>query len=349
MAEADVRAVFAKQGDWCRRLDAPLMGRVCDTLAHILDDTTATGRAVLAWRGDGFADALPMRLTGGLNALARRGDLPALATCYPPNPAPTDAALATALAAGLRDDRLLDWLAGAPQTNEVARSGVLMPGLLFIADKTGLPLALFELGASAGLNLRLDDYGYVLGGQRFGRADAPLTLAPRWDGAPPPAAPLKVVARCGVDLNPLDLRDPATREKLMAFVWPEQIERVHRLEAAIAAFVADPVALDKADAADWVESVIATRDGVATVVFHSIAYQYFPAATQARIAAHMANAGAVATAAAPLAWLRFELDDASAEAPPTLRLTLWPGGEYLLARTHPHGAVVRWLGDGAAA
>ncbi len=345
MAEADIRAVFAKQGDWCRRLDAPLMGRICDTLARILDDSTATGRAVLAWPGNGFADALPMRLTGGLNALARRGDLPALAACYPPHPAPTDAALAAALAAGLRDDRLLDWLAGAPQTNEVARSGVLMPGLLVIAQMTGLPLALFELGASAGLNLRLADYGYVLGGQRYGNADAPLTLTPRWDGAPPPAVPLQIAARRGVDLNPLDLGDPATREKLLAFVWPEQVERVRRLEAAIAAFIADPVALDAGDAADWVESAVATRAGVATVVFHSIAYQYFPPATQARIAAHMARTGAAATAAAPLAWLRFELDDARAEAPPTLRLTLWPGGEYLLARTHPHGAVVHWLGS----
>jgi hypothetical protein len=346
VAEADVRTVFGKQADWCRRLDAPLMGRVCDTLARVLDDSTATGRAVLDWPGDGFADALPMRLTGGLNALARRGDLPALAACYPPNPAPTDAALAAALADGLRDDRLLEWLASAPQTNEVARSGVLMPGLLVIAQMTGLPLALFELGASAGLNLRLDDYGYVLGGQRFDRADAPLTLAPRWDGPPPPAAPLKVVARRGVDLNPLDLGDPATRERLLAFVWPEQAERVQRLEAAIAAFIADPVGLDRGDAADWVESVIAPHEGVATVVFHSIAYQYFPASTRARIAAHMARMGAAATAAAPLAWLRFELDDASAGAPPTLRLTLWPGGEYLLARTHPHGAVVHWLGAG---
>ncbi|MGL4542208.1 MAG: DUF2332 domain-containing protein [Polymorphobacter sp.] len=344
MAEADVRTVFAKQGDWCRRLDAPLMGRICDTLAQILDHATATGSAVLDWRGNGFSDALPMRLTGGLNALARRGDLPALAACYPPNPPPTNAALAAALAEGLRDNRLLDGLASAPQTNEVARSGVLMPGLLVIAQITGLPLALYELGASAGLNLRLDDYGYVLGGVAFGPPDPPLTLVPRWSGAPPPAAPLNVAARRGVDLNPLDLRDPATREKLLAFVWPEQVARVHRLEAAIAAFVADPVLLDKADAADWVESVIAPQDGVATVVFHSIAYQYFPATTQARIGAHMARMGAAATADSPLAWLRFELDDASAEAPPTLRLTLWPGGEHLLAHTHPHGAVVRWLG-----
>jgi hypothetical protein len=83
------------------------------------------------------------------------------------------------------------------------------------------------------------------------------------------------------------------------------------------------------------------------VVYHSIASQYFPAASQARIAAHMARAGAAATATAPLAWLRYELDDATAGAVPTLRLRMWPGEDRLLARAHPHGALVKWLGDGA--
>ena len=347
VAEADIRTAFVRQGDWCRSMRAPLMGQVCHTLAKVLDRSTPAGRAILDWPGDAFADALMMRITGGLNALVRSGDLPALAACYPPHPAPDDAALAAALAAALRDDRLLTWLGSAPQTNEVARSGVLMPGLLVIAEKTGLPLALHELATNAGLNLRLDHYGYVLGGARFGPADAPLQLEPVWQGPPPPAARLTIASRRGVDLNPLDLRDAATRARLLAFVWPEQVERVARLEAAIAAFRADPVALDAGDAADWVEANIAPRPGVATVVFHSIAHQYFPAATQARIAAHMAAMGARATAEAPLAWLRYELDDAAGGQVPSLRLTLWPGGEFLLAHAHPHGATVNWLGAGA--
>lgn len=320
------------------------MGQICDVLAVVLDRSTAMGRAVLDWAGDPMADALMMRVTGALNALVRRGDLPALTVCYPPNPAPDDAKLAAAIAAALIDDRLLAWLDSPPQTNEVARSGVLMPGMKVIAATTGLPLAIHELGASAGLNLRLDRYAYVLGGQVSGPAGAAVTLEPRWDGPPPPDATVEVVSRRGVDLNPIDLADPATRERLLAFVWPEQQDRVARLEAAIAAFVADPVALDSGDAADWVEANVAPVIGVTTVVFHSIAYQYFPAETQARIKAHMARAGAAASPSTPLAWLRYELDDASVAALPTLRLKLWPGDDRQLGIAHPHGASVRWFG-----
>ncbi len=78
------------------------------------------------------------------------------------------------------------------------------------------------------------------------------------------------------------------------------------------------------------------------MVLHSIAFQYFPAAAQARIAAHLAAVGAATTADAPLAWLRYEFDGTSAAAA-SLRLRLWPGGDRLLARAHPHGARVEWL------
>jgi hypothetical protein len=106
-----------------------------------------------------------------------------------------------------------------------------------------------------------------------------------------------------------------------------------------------PPPIDRADAADWVEARVVTASGSVAVVFHSIAWQYFPPATQARIAAHMALTGAGASNTAPLAWLRYEMDDSNAVELPTLRLTLWRGGaahEALLARVHPHGAFVQW-------
>lgn len=345
MSEGGVRAGFVQQAVWCRLLGGPFTARVCETLGRVLDHSSATGSRVLDWPGDPFADALMLRLTGGLNALVRSGDLPGLAACYPPHQT-DDEALGAALAAALHDDRLLPWLDSAPQTNEVARSGVLMPGLMTVAAETGLPLALFELGASAGLNLRLDHYAYRLGALSAGAADAPVALAPAWEGPPPPAADVRVIARRGVDLNPVDVRDPAARERLLAYVWPEQAERIARLEAALSAAAADPPPVDRGDAAAWVETRVSPSEDCVTVVFHSIAFQYFPAETQARIAAHMAAAGALATALAPLAWLRYEMDTAaSAGAPPTLRLRSWPGGaDRLLAHAHPHGASVRCLG-----
>lgn len=345
MSHEAIRKAFADEGLWCERIGAPFTGRLRGRLSAILDERTATGARVLNWAGDPYADALIVRLAAGLNALARSGTMPELAAQFPPNAAGDIAAFDLALADALRDDRLLAWLDSAPQTNEVGRSGVLMPGLLVIAAATGLPLALFELGASAGLNLRLDDYRYTLGGQDHGRAGAPVHLSPAWEGPPPPAATVTVLARRGIDLHPIDVADPAAQARLLAYVWPEQIERIDRLEAALAAAATDPAAVDCGDAAAWVEARVAPIEGRCGVVFHSIAFQYFPAATQARIAAHMVAAGAHATATAPLAWLRYEMAVDDPAALPTLRLRLWPGGEdRLLAHAHPHGTSVRWLG-----
>ncbi len=131
---------------------------------------------------------------------------------------------------------------------------------------------------------------------------------------------------------------------MIAYVWPDQPERLARIEAALAAAAADPPRLDRGDAAAWVERTIATTPGVCTVVQHSIAFTYFPGDAQARIAAHMARVGASATRQAPLAWLRYEFEDAA--TPPTLRLSLWPGEkDRLLAHVHPHGAEIDWVAE----
>lgn len=341
MSETAVRAAFDVQAGWARKLGAPFTARLLEAIAAVIDRSTPVGARMLDWPGEPVTDALVLRLLGGMNALVRAGDLPVLARAYPPNPLPEPGNLVPLVAAMLADDRLLPWLDSPPQTNEVARSGVLMPGLMTIAAETGLPLRLFELGASAGLNLRLDHYAYDFNGVRVGPADAPIVLAPEWTGLPPPVAPVTVVARAGVDRAPVDLTRDADR--LLAYVWPDQPDRVARLRAAIAAFVADPVALDRADAADWVTDRVALTPGAVTVVLHSIAFQYFSDDARDRIAGYLAALGETATPRAPLAWLRFEFDAAAAE--PALRLRLWPGGgDRLLARAHPHGASVAWLG-----
>ncbi len=348
---APIAAAFAGQAEFCRMFAAPLTAAVCDAAVVALDSSSATGRAVFGWPDDAVADALMMRFTGGCNALVRAGRAPELAMLYPPAALPPAAVLAdalrTVLADPVRDAELCGWLAGPPQTNEVARSGVLMPGLMVIAATTGLPLRLFELGCSAGLNLNLDRFGYDLGGQPAGDPGAPVRLQPTWDGPPPPAAVVRVAARRGTDINPLDISDARVRERLLAYVWPDQPERVARAEAAIALAENLPPPIDRADAADWLEAQVAPQPGTVAVVFHSIAFQYFPPATKARIAAHMAAQGDRAAAAAPLAWLRYEMDDASVAGLPTLRLTLWRGGapdEHLLAHAHPHGSFVQWHG-----
>jgi hypothetical protein len=338
--EAAVRAAFARQAEGAGKLDSPFMEKLCRLLGERLDRSTETGRRVLDWRGnaDVFSDALPLRLAGGLHALVRRGGAPGLAACYPPAPLPGDDALWAALRPALEGPDLLPWLDSAPQTNEVGRSAVLMSGLLVVADLFPQPMELLELGASAGLNLQLDRYGYDLGGVKAGDAGSPLQLRPQWKGGPPPGAPVRVARRRGVDLNPLDVRSDG--ERLLAYTWPDQPRRLAQLEAALAVAAQDPAAVDSGDAADWLEARLAERReaGVTRVVLHSIAFQYFPAGTKARIRAAMEAAGA---AGAPLAWLRYEYEPEDNRI--TLRLKTWPGEERLLAHCHPHGIEVKWL------
>ncbi|MEI6418387.1 MAG: DUF2332 family protein [Sphingomonadales bacterium] len=350
MLTGAVAEAFAKQAGFCRWSGSEFTARVCEAAALALDAGTATGARVQAWPGEAFADALMMRVTGALNALVRRGGAPLLAPLYPPAAAPDVAVLAAAIAAQLADraaDRFAhDFLDSPPQTNEVMRASGLFPGLMTVAAATGLPLRLFELGASAGLNLNMDRFAYVLGGQPAGDLASPLQLVPQWGGPVPAITPVRVASRQGVDIAPLDVTDAAVRERLLAFVWPDQRERVARAEAAIQLALAHPPPLQAGDAADFVEAAVAPQPGTVTLVYHSIAHQYFPPATQARLAAHMAAMGAAASADAPLAWLRFEMDDPAQAELPTLRLALWRGGareDRLLARVHPHGSAVNWL------
>lgn len=344
--ETRVRAAFRDQAMWCRKLGSPLTARVCDTLADTLDRTTAVGRRVLDWPGerpDAGGDSVPLRLAGGLNGLVRAGRLPDLAQHYPPAEMPDAETFAAALTAAIADADLLPWLDQAPQTNEVGRSVQIFAGLSVIAAQTGQPLALYELGASAGLNLACDRYAYHFKDRAYGTAGAELCFKPAWDGDTPPAAAVTIVNRAGCDLNPHDLSDPTARARLAAYVWPDQTARVARFFQAAAIAAATGIRVQRADAADWLEVSLtpSAMPGVTRVVFHTIARQYFPEHCTTRLDAHMQRVAAAATQDSPLAWLRFELDPATGRH--TLRLDLWPAGtSMILATGDAHGHSVQW-------
>lgn len=339
-----MRAAFAAQAEWCARMGSPFTSLICETVGRNLDRRTHAGRLMLDWPGnpDGWADGLPLRLCGGLHALVRRGDASELEACYPPSPTPVEKTLWAAIDKTLDDPALLPWLESPPQTNEVGRSNALMSGLLVVAAEFGLPIHLFELGASAGLNLVLDRYGYDLGGTLAGDPDSPLQLKPAWQGPPPPPARVEIAARRGVDIQPMDVvRD---RERLLAYVWADQQQRIDQLETALRLAAADPPRVEQDDAADWTEANISVAPvaGVARVVMHSVAFQYFPAEAKQRIARRMAEAGVNASTDAPLAWLRFEKEEGDRQT--SLRLKLWPTGEdRLLASCQAHGSAIEWL------
>ncbi len=348
-AEQGVRAAFAEQAGWCRALSSPLTALVCDLLAEREWPEGEVARRLREWPGDPrpSGDAVPLRLCGGLHAGVRNGSLFALAGCYPPNALPHAEPLGAAIDEAMVSPGLAEWLDRPPQTNEVGRSNALFAGLLAFVDRFPLPVALFELGASAGLNLRMDRFGYDLGGLRTGDPCSPLQLKPEWTGPPPPEARVEVIRRHGVDLTPLDPLSDGDR--LLAFVWADQAQRIAQLEAALKVAEAHPVTLDAGDAAEWIEARLAEpqSEGTSRLVYHSIALQYFPPASQQRVAAAIERAGERATEIAPIGWLRFERSPD--EQDPTLRLRSWPGGEdRLLATSHPHGAYINWLGDAPA-
>jgi hypothetical protein len=341
-----VRTAFRDQIRFCDQLGSPFTARVCRAVLEALDDGSPIARAILDWSGDpsAHADSVPLRVTGALHHLARSGASPGLQAAYPPSDA-DDAALKRAIAEALRAhaDVFRAYLASPPQTNEVMRSAALLPGMLVIAQRTRHPLELHEIGSSAGLNLILDRFRYEFGSARWGDPQSSLVINPEWQGgAPPVEAPLAVRSREGVDLNPVDLRDPAARDRLLSYVWPDQVDRLQRLQQAIALWLRDPPSITRGDAAQHLprSSIANATPGVTRVLFHSVTWSYLPEATKQSIAALMDELGAGASAAAPLAWLRFELTQKSAE----LRLSLWPGQrDELLALGHPHGTMMKWM------
>lgn len=336
--------VIAFQAEECGRAGSRLYERI---LSGVADDLRAGGvSAELLDRRDDdpFGSALALRLMGAVHRLVLDGRAPRLAALYPSvggDPAagdPVDAFLSV-----LREHRseVDGRLADGVQTNEVGRAAVLVGGFATVAARTGLPLRVLEIGASAGLNLRFDHFAYDTGTQVAGDPDSPVRFVDVWEGAPPVLpARFDVAERRGCDRNPLDATTEDGRCTLLSFMWPDQLERIARLEAAIEVARRVPVQLDRADAATWTASQLATaRPGLASVVVHSIVLQYVPSDRRRRFRATVAEAGRAATADAPLDWLRMEPAGDRAE----LRLTSWPGGEErLLASAGYHGRPIWW-------
>jgi hypothetical protein len=122
------------------------------------------------------------------------------------------------------------------QTNEVNRCSYLLPAFVFAGVRTNRPLAIIDVGASAGLNLLFDRYAYDYGdGARAGDPSSAVRVTTQLRGVRPRLAPLPAIAnRCGVDLSPVALDDADATRWLEACVWPEHVERFERLRAALA-------------------------------------------------------------------------------------------------------------------
>jgi hypothetical protein len=284
--------------------------------------------------------ALGLRLAGAAHRMALSGDAPDYARHLPSCGGDGDVGAAGKAFVALMQDERLDLR--PVQTNEPGRTAQLAAAFHVVTEETGRPLRVLELGSSAGLLLRFDEYAYELGSTVGGNAASAVRVRTDLDGPAPRVGPTPVVERRGCDPNPLDPRDPDDRLVLLSFVWAGDVVRFETMRAALEAAAADPAPVDRADAGEWLASQLAaTAPGVTTVVFQSIVQQYLPRDTRAAIEVAMAAAAERATLDAPVAWVRFEPGNGEAET----RLTSWPGGEdRLLATSGFHGNPLTWRG-----
>lgn len=298
----------------------------------------------------------PPLLFAALHDLVLGGTAPELAAFYPnltPATVPGDpypVFRATALAH--RDEVRAMLATRHTQTNEVGRCAVLLPLLGLVGAEYG-PLALVDVGTSAGLTMCLDryHYDYEPGGPFGAPSPVELTCGVRGD-VPLPVAMPAVAARLGLDSQPIDVTDDDAVRWLEACVWPDQADRFARLRAAIGVAREDPPPIRRGDA---VADVAACIDEVAgaghPVVTTTWMLSYLPVDGQRAFVAELDRVGA----GRDLSWIVAESPAQATGLPiPTtaepehrtaVSLVRWRGGRRRVERlgtAHPHGYWLHW-------
>jgi hypothetical protein len=244
----------------------------------------------------------------------------------------------------------------ATQTNEVGRCRLYLPALSLIAGELG-PLSLVDVGASAGLNLFLDRYHYAFmpGGEVGTTSEVTLTCQVRGERRPTRLDMPVVAGRLGIDRSPIDLGDRDDRNWLRACVWPEQTERLQRLDAAIAIALSMPAEIRRGDATTSLDDAIAVaRQSGHPVVMNSWVLNYLSTHERRSYVAELDRIGA-----------RTELSWVFAESPRLCEGLPWPANPHRpdltalmlvswrqgtrsvrhLADCHPHGEWLRWVDE----
>ena len=235
-------------------------------------------------------------------------------------------------------------LTHATQTNEPGRCAVLLPFLAALPQ----PLALIEVGMSAGLCLFPDRYAY-----RYRSAEREVLVGPpsagwRFDcevahGDPNELPPIEVIWRAGIDLNPLDPRSPEDARWLRSLVWPGQPEREQRLAFSLEIAAAEPIHGVRGDLVEELPGLVKQApDGATVVVFHTAVLAYLTQAARERFVETVSGLG--------VTWISNEGFDVTPGVIELLPEAERGGNEFVLAvdgrpvaRTQPHGRALRWL------
>jgi hypothetical protein len=326
------------QARGCAELGSPFYAALLESAADDLKGQGPVSEVLEEFEAESESSALALRFMAAVHRLVLQDRLPQLAPHYPSVGGDGDPALAwplfrDALAEHATEIRLL--VGRGCQTNEVGRSAALLGGFLEVAHRTGLPLRIMEIGASAGLNLRWDCYRYESAEIGWGDEHSPVRFEHFFDVPPPLDRLADVIERKGCDLEPIDPTSDDGALSLRSFIWADQLGRLSRLDGAIEIAKQMPVTVEQMDAVAFLERELdASRPDVATVVYHSVFLQYPTDEIRSRIAAVMGAAVSHSTPDAPVFHLSMEPDAGRFE----IRL-----GDELLGTSKAHGTGVRWL------
>ena len=328
---------------------APLYSRLSSAIA---DDAVVAELLRAAPR----PQQLPVLLFAAVHYLLLGGLGPELAAHYP-NLAPADATADPypAFRAFVLDHTasIVELIATrSTQTNEVGRCAIFVPTLGVLDDERG-PLALIDVGTSAGLNLLLNRYSYHYqpGGTVGGPSPVHLECSTRGPVPVPQRLP-SIAGAIGIDRSPIDVADEQAVRWLEACVWPDQRERFERLVAAVEMARTEPPDVRRGDAVDDLAVVVREAANAGhPVVMNSWVLNYLTGERRARYVATLDALGAEID----LSWLIAESPALTPELPvpstsesehlTVLSIVTWRDGMRAVQRlgvTHPHGFWLHW-------
>ncbi len=234
------------------------------------------------------------------------------------------------------------------QTNEVQRCACLLPAFGLASRESERPLSVVDIGASAGLNLLWDRYGYDYGrGGKYGDANSPVQISCTLRGQLKPPIPEvfpRVESRVGIDLNPMDVSDPEEMLWLRSLVWPEHTRRAELLKQAIALARQNPPRIVGGDVIDVLPDMLAELPEDSTsCLFHSHTAYQFPQELRNRLSSQIAELSQRRN----LFEISFEWWRGKEQ--PLLELSRISNGrrdEEVLAYCNPHGEWLQWVHKG---
>jgi hypothetical protein len=324
-----------RQARACRALGSLMYGEVLD---GILDDYIQRGTTYAILHNCSptpLHDASPLRALGTLHRIVLEGRDAELAVHYPSvGGAPKEFLVPDFIKAFSKHaEEIQIGLKEQVQTNEPGRAIVHTALAYWLAENGITTFRLLEVGASAGLTMSFDHYrdDLFFSSQLISEQFTNITT------------PAECIDRRGVDINPIDLSKSSNINRLLSFVWPDQQKRIQRMRAAIEITASLRHVIDNESVDTWLPKRLNENSTSATVVFHSIVWQYLGRQVQDSMRHTLTHFGSQATRDTPLIWARMEPNGAMAD----VRATVWDGSAtspttWKLADVGYHGDPFVW-------